>query len=89
MGFGLTAANIAEYAAQPFIRTALAQPRSPKSVLSIFLGIDYASPTTAAKELESGAFLTKMAPFWFAGHVDYDGHCKSAFESLIREAGKK
>jgi hypothetical protein len=54
-------------------------------VLSFFFGVDYESPT-AEKELDSGAFLTKMSPFWFAGHVDYDGHSKSAFESLIREA---
>jgi hypothetical protein len=56
-------------------------------VLSFFFGVDYESPT-AEKELDSAAFsLTKMSPFWFAGHVDYDGHCKFAFESLIREAG--
>mmetsp|Transcript_20723 Transcript_20723/g.34286 ORF Transcript_20723/g.34286 Transcript_20723/m.34286 type:complete len:254 (-) Transcript_20723:123-884(-) len=89
MGFGaaLTAASVAEYVAQPFIRKALLNPRNPKSVLGFFLGIDYDS-ILAEKELQSGNFMTIMSPFWFGGHVDYDGHC-SAFKSLIQEAGRK
>lgn len=91
MGFGaaLTSASIAEYVAQPFIRTALAQPRSPSSVLSFFLGIDYGNAAKADEELKSGDFLTTMSPFWFGGHPDYDQHCRTAFTSLVREAGKK
>ena len=95
MGFALTASDVAEYAAKPFVRAALAQPRSPSSVLSFFLGVDIAASESekvgaaARAQLSSGEFLRRMAPFWFAGHDDYDRLCVNSFRSLVREAGKK
>lgn len=79
---------VAEFAARPFIQAALAQqPRiNPKGVMSFFLGVDYSQPEQqVAVELESGEFIDKMQPFWFAGHEDYDSLCQANFKTLIRE----
>jgi uncharacterized protein (DUF924 family) len=95
MGFALTASDVAEYAAKPFVRAALAQPRSPNSVLSFFLGVDMVASENekegeaARAQLSSGEYLRRMTPFWFAGHDDYDTLCSNSFRSLVREAGKK
>jgi uncharacterized protein (DUF924 family) len=48
-----------------------------------------ARAAAAADELQRGAYLMKMSPFWFAGHDDYDKLCVNSFQSLVREAGKK
>ena len=91
MGFGISAADVADFAARSFVRASLAQPNSPTSVLSFFLGIDFKSPLAAEAEaeLKSGAFLVQMTPLWFSGNEDYDALCQKSFSSLVREAGTK
>ena len=89
MGFGISAVDVADFAARSFVRASLAQPSSPTSVLTFFLGIDFGSPQSADTALKSGAFLVEMTPLWFSGHEDYDKLCQKSFCSLVREAGTK
>lgn len=91
MAFGLTPAAIAEFAARPFVARSLANPSSPASVLSFFLGIDFESPSAPTK-LQEGAFLLEegdMTKFWFAGGPEYDKLCQ-AFKPVLQDGiGKK
>uniref|UniRef100_A0A7S4AMF3 Uncharacterized protein n=1 Tax=Pseudo-nitzschia australis TaxID=44445 RepID=A0A7S4AMF3_9STRA len=86
MAFGLTSAAIAEFAAKPFIRHALACPRKELSVRSFFFGIDCAAPNLPDL-LGDGKVEKEMAPFWYSGHEEYDKLCCS-FKDVIREAGR-
>jgi|AntRauTorckE5430_2_1112549.scaffolds.fasta_scaffold01626_2 uncharacterized protein (DUF924 family) len=87
MAFGLTAAIVSEFAARPFIQRALTSPRSPASVLSFFLGIDFLE-AESSKDILNGSFIKDMEPYWFSGIDDFDTLCKH-FTPVVRDAGEK
>lgn len=86
MAYGLTSTAIAEFAAKPFIRHALACPRKETAVRSFFFGIDCGA-SNLPDLLGDGKFEKEMPPFWYSGHEEYDKLCCS-FKGVIREAGR-
>lgn len=86
MGFGPSAAAVAEFASKPFVKRALANPSTPGAVLSFFLGFDYDDMEDAAEKLRQGDYCEEMQGYWFAGGTEYDALCH-AFCPVIRECG--
>mmetsp|Transcript_17770 Transcript_17770/g.50857 ORF Transcript_17770/g.50857 Transcript_17770/m.50857 type:complete len:251 (+) Transcript_17770:300-1052(+) len=87
MAFGLTSAAVAEFAARPFIRSAIANPCSQLSVRAFYLGIDCSSPDAPALLRNGTSFEEEMSNFWYAGHPEYDDLCRN-FRDTIRKAGR-
>ena len=85
MGFGLTAEIVAEFASRPFIQKAILNPRIPQSVLSFWFGLDL-DEEDSKRQLKDSSILSKMTPFWFSSHADYDALCRN-FNDVVREAG--
>ena len=87
MAFGLTSAAVAEFAARPFIRSAVASPCSQVSVRSFYFGIDCLLNEAPALLRDGASIEGEMTNFWYAGHPEYDGLCQN-FSGTIRMAGR-
>lgn len=87
MAFGLTSTAVAEFAARPFIRSAVTSPCSQVSVRSFYFGIDCSSNEAPALLREGTNIEGEMSNFWYAGHPEYDVLCRN-FSETIRMAGR-
>ena len=79
--------KLADFASLPFVKQALATPKSSKSVLSYFFGVDYSNPTEVDEKMRQGKSLFQMQDLWYKGGPDYDALCQP-FGDTVRAAGK-
>ena len=77
--------KLADFASLPFVKQALATPKSSKSVLSYFFGVDYSNPTEVDEKMRQGKSLFQMQDLWYKGGPDYDALCQPFGEPLVKE----